>query len=106
MTIIWHVNDLKISCDGWEITNIIKWIGKIYVDIKVKCGKKHHYLGMDLDFEQKGVVNVSMVPYVEEIINNFPEPLETLITTTPAGDHLFQTRDLKEAKLISEDQAI
>ena len=42
-TIIWHVNDMKIShCDGREITKIIKWLGKIYGDIEVKHGKKHH----------------------------------------------------------------
>ena len=107
MTIVWHVVDLKIShCDGCEITEIIKWLGKIYGDIKVKQGKKHRYLGMDLDFEQKGIVKASMIPYVEEIINNFPKPVGASIASNPAGDHLFQTRDLKEAKLIDEDQAI
>ena len=94
MTIIWHVNDLKIfHCNGWKITKIMEWLGKIYVDIKVKHGKKHQYLGMDLDFKQKGVVKVLMVPYVEEIIDNFLEPVGMLIASTPAGDHLFQTRD-------------
>ena len=40
MKIIWHVNDLKIlHKDGWEITEVIKWLGKIYGDIKVKRGK-------------------------------------------------------------------
>ena len=60
MTIIWHVEDLKISHEnGWEITKIIKWLGKIYGDIKVKRGRKHHYLGMDLDFHNKGAVEIS-----------------------------------------------
>ena len=54
MTIIWHIDALKISHhDGWEVTKIIKWLGKICHDIKVKRGKKHHYLGMDLDFEER-----------------------------------------------------
>ena len=73
---------------------------------KEKHGQKHHYLGMDPDLEQKGEVKITMVPYVEKIIDNFPEPLGKSIATTPAGDHLFQTRGLKEAKQISEDQAI
>ena len=51
-------------------------------------------------------MKISMVPYVEEIISNFPDSLGMLTATTPAGDHLFQTRNLKAAKLISEDQAI
>ena len=54
MTIIWHADNLKISNkDGWETTHVIKWLGKIYGDIKLKQGKKYHYLGMDLDFESK-----------------------------------------------------
>ena len=32
MMIIWHINDLNIPHqDGWEVTNIIMWIGKIMV---------------------------------------------------------------------------
>ena len=74
MKIVWHVDDLKISHqDGWEVTKIIKWLGKIHGDIKVKRGRKHHYLGMDMDFEERGVVKFSMIPYVQEIIKNFPE---------------------------------
>ena len=44
--------------------------------MKVKRGRKHHYLGMDLDFQSKGAVEVSMIPYVEEIIKNFLEKME------------------------------
>ena len=52
MTIIWHLDHLKISHkDGWEITKIIKWHGNIYGDIKEKDERKHPYLAMDLDFE-------------------------------------------------------
>ena len=81
-------------------------VRKNYGDIKVKQGKKHHYLGMDLDFKKKGMVNDLMVPYFEEIINNFPEEVGTSTALTPAGEHLFQTRDAKDAKLIAKDQAI
>ena len=38
--ITWHVDDLKIlHKNGWEITKIIKWLGKIYRKIKVKRRK-------------------------------------------------------------------
>ena len=37
MTVTWHVDDLKIShIDGWEITQVIKKLAKMYDDIKVK----------------------------------------------------------------------
>ena len=57
-----------LSKDGWKVTKIMKWLGKIYGGIKVKRGQKHHYLGIDLNFECKGEVKVSMIPYVGEII--------------------------------------
>ena len=47
MTIIWNDKNLKIShCDGWESQKKIKWLKKIYWDIKVRGGQKHHYLGI------------------------------------------------------------
>ena len=59
ITIIWHVDDLKISHrDGWEIAKIIKWLGKIYGDIKVKRGRKQHYLGMDMNLGEKEIVKI------------------------------------------------
>ena len=107
MTIIWHVDDLKISHrDGLEITKIIKRLRKIYGDIKVKRGKQHHYLGMELDFKNDGKVQVLIIQYVDEIIKNFPEKIGTSTTSTPAAEYLFETREEKDAKLILEKQAI
>ena len=57
---------------------------------------------MDLDFECKGVVKVSMFPYVDEIIENFPEEVGTSIAATPAAEHLFQMKEDKDAKLVPE----
>ena len=97
MIIMWHVDDIKISHeDGWEITKMIKWLGKIYRDIKVKRGRKQHYLGMDLDFQNKGVVEVSMISYAEEIIKSFPEEIGNSYASTPAAEHLFQVRKEKK----------
>ena len=50
MTITWHVDDLKIlHKNGWEIMKIIKQLGVIYGNIKVKRRKVYKYLGMNLD---------------------------------------------------------
>ena len=51
-------------------------------------------------------MKVSMIPYVEEVIDNFLEPVGASIASTPAGDHLFRTSDSKDEKLIDEVQAI
>ena len=61
---------------------------------------------MDLNFECKGKVKVSIVPYMEGIIKNFLEEVGTSTTATPAADHLFQVRNVKEAKLLPKEQAI
>ena len=42
-----------------------------------------------------------MNPYVEKIIENFPEEKRTLTVATPADDHLFQDSNPAEAKLLS-----
>ena len=47
-----------------------------------------------------------MVPYVEQIIKIFPEELCTSTVATPTTDHIFQVRNMKEAKLVQEEQAI
>ena len=61
---------------------------------------------MDLDFECDEMVKVSMIPYMEEIIKNFPEEVGTSIAATPAAEHLCQIREEKDVKLIPEEQAI
>ena len=52
------------------------------------------------------MMKVSMIPCIEEILNNFPEEVGTSTVATPVGEYLFQVRDAKDAKFITEDQAI
>ena len=85
MTITWHVDDLKISHKSeWEISKIIKWLAKIYGDIKVKRGKQHKYLGMTLDYRKPGQVRVWMKPYVDKIIKSFTEEIGSQSAATSA----------------------
>ena len=54
MTVIWHVDDLKISHKNPEaVTKVIKYLDSIYPGVKVKRGKHHEYLGMDFDFQPR-----------------------------------------------------
>ena len=59
LTIVWHVDNLKISCvDSKVVTEIIKLLNKEYgktdsgkvSSLTVKQGKIHDYLGMTLDY--------------------------------------------------------
>ena len=47
------------------------------VDIRrenqIEKRKYCNYLGMDLDFSEKGAVKVSMIKYLKKIVDSFPE---------------------------------
>ncbi len=68
-------------------------------------GNKHNYLGVDLEFEQDGRLNVSMVNYLNYVIEAFPEQVVGR-AATPAGERLFDIRDEKEVRPLEEEGAI
>ena len=109
MTVVWHVDDLKIShMVVKEVDNFIQWLRDMYEEeeigkIKVSCGKIHDYLGMTLDFSSEGEVKIKMVDYVKKMVEAFPEESE-LIATTPAALHLFEVRD--DVKVLKESEAV
>ena len=51
MTVIWHVDDLKVFRDDKnENTKFAEWMKTIYGEkLTVHRGKIHDYLGMDMD---------------------------------------------------------
>ena len=106
MTVLWHVDDLKISCkDSFEITKLLSYLNKLYGrKLGAHCGKKGEHLGMNLDFSEPGVFTVDMIPYIKTIINDFPEEIKHH-SPTPHADHLFKVRDEADAKYLPEEQA-
>ncbi len=46
-----------------------------------------------------------MIPYINKIIQEFPEKI-TGVSTTPAGDYLFKIRDPTDARHLPQPQAI
>jgi len=40
--------------------------------VKERCGKIHEYLGMKLDYTQKGKVIIDMIEYVETMVKSIP----------------------------------
>lgn len=103
MTICWHVDDLKLSHKKKvEVKRIENWLRSLYGNISVSEGDKHTYLGMDLDYSEKGKCKISMAGYTKEIIDSFPEAIQGT-SATPAADHLFQTRDT--GRKLPEEQA-
>jgi hypothetical protein len=105
MTICWHVDDLKVShADDKEVTKIEKWLKGLYGNVSVSRGKKHTYLGMQLEYTNEGKCLMMMEKYTGDIIDEFPEVIDGT-AATPASDHLFKVRDNESAKTLPEEQA-
>jgi len=105
-TIVWHVDDLKISHkDSTVINEIISSLKSKYGkvgEMTVRRGKKHDYLGMTLAFSKDGACIVDMEEYLKEIIKDLPEDMNGT-ATTPAAQHLFKVRN--NAPKLNEDRA-
>eukprot|EP00804_Cyclotella_cryptica_P005114 CCRYP_011528-RA/>CCRYP_011528-RA protein AED:0.11 eAED:0.14 QI:0/-1/0/1/-1/0/1/0/390 len=107
LTVLWHVDDLKISCrDKYEVTKLICCLRRIYGEkMTVHQGGKGKYLGMHLDFTEEGIFQVDMLKYVEDVISEFPEPIEKT-SPTPHSDSLFSVDEEDALKLLCEDKAM
>jgi hypothetical protein len=102
-TIMWHVDDLKIShVDEEVVNNEIASRERIYGKMVTTRGKEHTYLGMDFDFSIPGEVSMSMAPYMEEIVDEYP-CIVPAGAKTPAANHLFD--DTEESTLPDSKQA-
>ena len=94
-TIVWHVDDLKISHKKSSvvddvISSLKAEYGKVG-ELTVRRGDVHDYLGMKLDFSNAGSFIVDMEEYLDGMIEDLPEDMDGT-AATPAADHLFRTR--------------
>eukprot|EP00804_Cyclotella_cryptica_P024335 CCRYP_015328-RA/>CCRYP_015328-RA protein AED:0.38 eAED:0.07 QI:0/0/0/0.66/0.5/0.33/3/0/529 len=107
LTVLWHVDDLKISCKSKvEVTKLICYLRNIYGDkMTIKRGGKGKYLGMNLDFTEPGVFQVDMSQYVKEVLDGFSEEIAKT-SATPHSDSLFTVKDEDQAVYLPEEQAM
>ena len=56
--------------------------------VKVSRGKRHDFLGVDLDFSSDGDFKIDMVKYATKMTEDFPDDGKRT-ATTPAALHLF-----------------
>ncbi len=94
-TILWHVDDLKIShVDPEVVTEVIELLesefGKEAPLTKTR-GHVHEYLGMTIDFSNPGKVKLSMIEYIRDMLESVPAELigNNAECATPASEHLF-----------------
>ena len=74
-TIVFHVDDLKSSHRSVNVNDeFAKWLQKkygAYKDVPIKRGKRHEFLGMILDFSRPGILEVDMVDYAKNMLEEF-----------------------------------
>ena len=87
------------------MTKLLVYLHKLYGrKIVAQRGNKGVYLGMNLDFSERGVFMVDTVPYIKTIFKDFPEEIKST-SPTPHADHLFKVRDEDNARYLPEEQA-
>ena len=98
-TIVWHVDDLKMSHMEQEVLDEI--IGKLtskYGNEKgltVQRGKKHEYLGMTIEYTDDRKVKFTMVDYIDGLLSEMTDDMKG-VAVTPAASHLNEVNDKAE----------
>jgi hypothetical protein len=105
-TIVWHVDDLKISHVDPKVVTIMlnlldgkygqEIVGGIRAPITFTRGKKHEYLGMLLDYTETGIVKIDMQDYVKKVLLEMPDNMDGT-ASSPAAADLFHIQDGIEA---------
>jgi hypothetical protein len=106
-TLLFHVDDLKSSHKDSKVNDQFdKWLQENYGEhgeVAIHRGKTHDYLGLEIDFSEKGKVKIGMTKYVESMLEVFPENIKSTDTAlTPASDGLFNEG---QGKKLNEERA-
>lgn len=92
-TVVWHVDDLKISHKDTDVvTSILKQLNDEFgkeAPLSVTRGKVHDYLGMRIDYSEPGKVKITMIDYIEKMLDELPPDMDGE-AVTPACNHLFE----------------
>jgi len=106
-TIVWHVDDLKIShVESSVVSDVISQLETVFgreAPLTITRGKYHEYLGMHMDFSEKGKVTVKMEKFITDLISQVPADMSGL-ANTPAASHLMQV-NLDNPVLLDETTA-
>jgi len=105
-TIIWHVDDLKIShMEKKVVDDIIDHLSNKFGKegpLTSASGKILKYLGMTLDYTSKNKVKISMYEYLDKLLTELPTDMNGT-AKTPAANHLFNVNP--DAKKLPEATA-
>jgi hypothetical protein len=71
----------------------------------VSRGKKHDYLGMDLNFSIAGEVKITMIDYLKGVLEDFRKVIVKRATSL-ASDQLFTVQPDDERNFLDEPRAL
>jgi hypothetical protein len=95
-TVLWHVADLKIAHVNEVVnTNIIKKINDKFgkeAPLTITRENIHDYLGVTLDYSEKGKVKIKMLDYINKMLSDLPAEMDGE-SPSPAANHLFTVND-------------
>ena len=102
----WHMDDLKVSHEKEEVLDdfigmMLKEFGQD-APLSVSRGLVQEYLGMTLDFSERGRVVVKMYNYVKNMLNDAPASMDGKVAT-PTAAHLFKI-SMENPKLLGKDK--
>ena len=93
LTVAWHVDDLKVShVEESALDDFIAMMEDEFgtdAPLSVSRGLVQEYLGMTMDFSEKGRVVIKMSDYVKTMLHNAPPSMDGE-AVTPAATHLFK----------------
>jgi hypothetical protein len=99
-TIAWYVDDTKISHKSSSVvTQVIERIESKFGKMAVTRGKKHVFLGMNMEFHTNGTTTIKMKEYIKEAIADFGGTIVRR-AATPAKKNLF---DIDESSKLLAD---
>lgn len=104
-TIVVYVDDLLISSKKKEDVLFIKdLLEKEFLEVKIKEGNDVTYLGMNLKTRNDGSIELSMVQYIKDILDKWPNQ-NLFLYGHPADDNLFYS-DESSSKLEENESKV
>jgi hypothetical protein len=81
-TVVWYVDDNKLShVDENVVSKVIKSVEDVYGPLVTTRGKKHTFLGMDIEFCNDGSVKIGTKEYINEAIKDFDEDVSKNVSS-------------------------
>jgi hypothetical protein len=96
-TIVWYVDDNKVShVDPIVVTEVIDIMKGHFGDLTVSRGKKHRFLGMNIELTDDRKLKIEMKDQLQETVDMFTQLEEKEITETVTSPARPNLRDVNE----------